>query len=101
MLGIAILLVGGGILWFLSKRDDAPKGRTLWLMTGSRYSLLIWEPAAPDADSLQGMLMSMGFVVTRVAAQDLAAGTWQVDAYWNGQPTLWQVPENVSISEIA
>ena len=73
--------------------------REIWLTTGTQYSLLISEPNVTSLDNLGQMLTSMGFIVQEISPMP-PGGLFQVIALWNQQNTLWQVPENVSISAV-
>lgn len=101
-----LAVVGGlGALGLLAWAATAEAGesevepRELWLTTGTQYSLLISEPNVTSLDDLGSMLTSLGFVVQQINPMP-PGGVFQVLALWNQQNTLWQVPDNVSISAV-
>lgn len=100
VLGSAVAL---GLLGWAAVASADPESevepREIWLTTGTQYSLLISEPNVQSLDSLGQMLTSLGFMVQEISPMP-PGGLFQVLALWNQQNTLWQVPENVSISAV-
>lgn len=104
-MGLLLLVLGGLALgaWALASGDETMGAREIWLQPGRRYAVTWAESGNLDTASAQSMWASMGFCdfseLTLLGQQNTVSAV-AFEANWCGAPTLWQVPENVSIQTV-
>lgn len=95
-----LLIAGGGLLalFMLIKGGAKEDKRTLWLISGKRYNITIYEPNVTSLADLDSMFTSFGFCNIESITPLPPGGIYVIAAYWCQQNTLWEdIPENISV----
>lgn len=97
------LLAAGGLGLLFFGHEDRAQVREIWLEPGKQYYIqIVWGAGTytqADLDTYAAQLASFGF--TDIQWMTTTPGAMTFRASWTHDKTLWQLPDNVAVAEVA